>query len=572
MTEHLLTQSLLLILAAALAVGIFAAWRMPAAMGYLLAGLAIGPHGLNLVPLGDDTRFLAELGLILLMFMVGLEFSLGALLAARTDVLLAGSLQVGATLATIAAALWWLGLELRLAILLGGAAAMSSTAVAVKQLAEQGEISSQHGRFTVGILLFQDIATIPLLVAVDSWSRQAPVDPFDLVQRLGRAAIALAAVAIIARPLVRTVLASAARSRSSELFLLTALLVALGAAYFADLAGLALPIGAFIAGMVIGGSDFRHRVEDDLRPFRDVLVGLFFVTVGMAIDPRLIVASPSAILVWCLVFLLGKAVITFIVGLALRRTAATALRVAVILAHGGEFGLLLVSLSMNTGLLPSDVGQPMLIALALTMGLAPLMIQHGASVERLVGHPSTRTTATETETETALRTMSASLDRHVLLCGCGRVGRLVATALEAAKIPCIAIEADLARFKEAQRGGHTTVHGDAAHRRILAAAGLAKARLVVITFDRLAAVERILKFAREQEAAVPCVVSTADDRDITSLVDAGATVVFPENLAAGLALADQSLLLCGLTQQEAGQIITTLRAELNPELQERVGI
>jgi CPA2 family monovalent cation:H+ antiporter-2 len=168
--------------------------------------------------------------------------------------------------------------------------------------------------------------------------------------------------------------------------------------------------------------------------------------------------------------------------------------------------------------------------------------------------------------------MSASLDRHVLLCGCGRVGRLVATALEAAKIPCIAVEADLARFKEAQRAGHTTVHGDAAHRRILAAAGLAKARLVVITFDRPAAVERILKFAREQEAAVPCVVSTADDRDITSLVDAGATVVFPENLAAGLALADQSLLLCGLTQQEAGQIITTLRAELNPELQERVGI
>ncbi|MEA2800691.1 MAG: monovalent cation:H+ antiporter-2, family, partial [Rhodospirillaceae bacterium] len=299
MTEHLLAQSLLLILASALAVGFFAASRMPAAMGYLLAGLAIGPYGLNLVAPGDDTRFLAELGLIFLMFMVGLEFSLATLLAARTDVLLAGSLQVAATLATIAAALWWLGLDLRLAILLGGAAAMSSTAVAVKQLAEQGEISSQHGRFAIGILLFQDIATVPLLVAVDSWSRQSSVDPFDLVRRLGLAAIALAAVAIIARPLVRTVLAGAARSRSSDLFLLTALLVALGAAYFADLAGLALPIGAFIAGMVIGGSDFRHRVEDDLRPFRDILVGLFFVTVGMAIDLRLIVVSPGTILAWC---------------------------------------------------------------------------------------------------------------------------------------------------------------------------------------------------------------------------------------------------------------------------------
>jgi hypothetical protein len=161
MTEHLLAQSLLLILASALAVGLFAASRMPAAMGYLLASLAIGPYGLNLVAPGDDTRFLAELGLVFLMFMVGLEFSLATLLAARTDVLLAGSLQVAATLTTIAAALWWLGLDLRLAIRLGGAAAMSSTAVAVKQLAEQGEISSQHGRFAIGILLFQDIERFP---------------------------------------------------------------------------------------------------------------------------------------------------------------------------------------------------------------------------------------------------------------------------------------------------------------------------------------------------------------------------------------------------------------------------
>ena len=541
---------------------------MPAAMGYLLAGLAIGPYGLNLVEMGDDTRFLAELGLIFLMFMVGLEFSLDSLLAARTDVLLAGSLQVGATLAVIAAGLWWLGLEPRLAILLGGAVAMSSTAVAVKQLAEQGEISSQHGRFTIGILLFQDIATIPLLVAVDSWSQQAAFDPFDLVRRLGLAAITLAAVALIGRPLVRTVLANAARSHSSDLFLLTALLAALGAAYLAHLAGLALPVGAFIAGMVIGGSDFRHRVEDDLRPFRDVLVGLFFVTVGMGIDLPLIVVSPGTVLAWCLVVLLGKALVIFVVGLMLRRAPAVALRVAVNLAHGGEFGLLLVTLSISTGLLSSDIGQPLLIALALTMGLAPLVIQRSALVEHLVGNSRARVAATET----AIGAMSAPLDRHVLLCGCGRVGRLVATALEAAKIPYIAVESDLARFKQAQRQGHTVVHGDAAHRRILSAAGLAKARLVVITFDRRSAVERILTFAREQGSAIPSMVSTADDRDVTTLVDAGADVVFPENLAAGLALADQSLLLCGLSQEEAGRIITTLRAEFNPELRHRVGI
>ena len=175
-------------------------------------------------------------------------------------------------------------------------------------------------------------------------------------------------------------------------------------------------------------------------------------------------------------------------------------------------------------------------------------------------------------TESAIRTTNASLDRHVVLCGCGRVGRPVATAFEAAKIPYIAIESDLARFNAARRQGYTIVHGDAAHRRILSAGGLAKARLVVITFDRHSAVERILRFASEQQIAIPCVVSTADDRDIASLVKAGAKIVFPENLAAGLALADQSLLLCGLTQEEARTITTTLRAELNPQLRERVGI
>lgn len=568
MTEHLLTQSLAIILASAVGIGLFAVSRMPAAMGYLLAGLAIGPHGLNLVAMSDDTRFLAELGLILLMFMVGLEFSLNNLLGARTDVLLAGSLQVGATLTVIGAGLWWLGMEPRLAILLGGAVAMSSTAVVVKQLAEQGEVSSQHGRLAIGILLFQDIATIPLLVAADSWSRQAAFGALDLMRHLGVAAITLAAVALIGRPLVRTVLANAARTHSSDLFLLTALLAALGAAYVAHLAGLTLPVGAFIAGMAISGSDFKHRVEDDLRPFRDILVGLFFITVGMGIDLSLIVVSPGTVLAWCLVVMFGKGLVTFLVGLALRRTPALSLRVAANLAHGGEFGLLLVTMAVGSGLLPSDIGQPLLIALAFTMGLAPLVIQRSGRLGDLFGNPHLHLA----ETETAIGTMSSPLDRHVLLCGCGRVGRLVASALEAANIPYLAVESDLGRFKQAQRQGHRVVHGDAAHRRILAAAGLRKARLVVITFDRHSAVERILACLREQDPVVPSMVSTANDEDMETVVEAGADVVFPENLAAGLALADQALLLCDLSQDEAGRVITTLRTEFNPELLHRVGI
>lgn len=275
MNDALLTQSLLLVLASALAVGLFAAWGAPAVMGYLVAGVAIGPHALDLIAAGDETRFLAELGLVFLMFMVGLEFSPSTLLAARYDVLLAGGLQVGATMAAVAAPLWVFGLDPRLCVLLGGAVAMSSTAIAAKQLAEQGELSTHHGRGAISILLFQDLATIPLLVLLDSWSRQDSVAPLDLLRHLGLAALALVAAAMISRPVVRALFAGVVKSRSSDLFLLAALLAALGAAYLVHLAGLALPVGAFIAGMVIGESDFRHRVEDDIRPFRDVLVGLF---------------------------------------------------------------------------------------------------------------------------------------------------------------------------------------------------------------------------------------------------------------------------------------------------------
>lgn len=568
MSDAQLGSSLILILSSVLAVGFFAFWRMPAAMGYLLAGLAIGPHGLGLFVAGEDTRFLAELGLVFLMFMVGLEFSLPKLWAAQKDVMLAGTLQVGITLGVVAGVLMLFDFELRIALLIGGVVAMSSTAISMKQLAEQGEISSQHGRLALGILLFQDLATIPMLTLIDAWSQAGDPDLLTIVGRVGLALLVLAGVAMVARPLLKWLFSWVVKVHSADLFLLTALLVALGTGYIVHLAGLAMPIGAFIAGLVIGESSFRHRVEDDIRPFRDVLVGLFFVTVGMGIDPAILMSSPEVVLAWVAVFVVGKLGLTFLAGLLLRRPATLALRVAIVLAHGGEFGLLLLALSMGMGLLPAQVGQPIMLALALSMALAPLMIQRSGVAERFSGRRRSRTSASEA----AMRDASAGLREWVLLCGCGRVGRLVATALEAANQSYLAIECDLVRFNEAQRQGHHVVFGDAAHRRILEAADLRTVKLLVVTFDSPPAVERVIDLARECNAQTPCIVSASDDRDVGPLAATGATVVFPENLAAGLGLADQTMLLCGMSQSEAGQVITTLRAELNPELRERVGI
>lgn len=568
MAETPLAQSLIFITAAVIAVAPFSLLRMPAAPGYLLAGLIIGPHGLGLVEVGEETHFLAELGLIFLLFMVGLEFSIPKIVAARRDVLLGGSLQFGLMLTVVAMALAATGEPIRAAIVIGAAVAMSSLAITLKQLAEQGELSSRHAQLALGILLFQDLAALPMLILVDSWSIGGQPEPLDILRQMAVAIIVLAAAGLAARPLIHAGFAGVLKTRSPDLFLLWVLLVALGTAYLVTVAGLSAPVGAFIAGVVIGESEFRLRVEEDIRPFRDALVGLFFVTVGMEIDPSIIASFPGASAIWLLVFLAVKPLVAFPVGLIVTRSRHVAARTAVILSHGGEFGLMLITLALSGGIIPPNTGQPVLAALAVTMGIAPLIIQRNHWAERLFGRFDRRMEATEA----AIRAEASELQDHVILCGCGRVGRVVATVLEAAEIDYIAIEHDLARFRAAQRQGHNVVFGDASHSRILDAAGIRHAQLLVLTFDNHRAVERILHHARQRATALASLISTADDREVVRFAELGATAVFPENLAAGLGLADQALLLCGKTQEEAARIVTSVRAELNPEIEEMVGI
>ncbi|ACP21541.1 putative glutathione-regulated potassium-efflux system protein (plasmid) [Sinorhizobium fredii NGR234] len=558
MNDFLLARTLILVAASGLTVGILTALRMPAVMGYLVVGVALGPHGFDLIESAEDTRFLAELGLIFLMFMVGLEFSIPTILGARWDVLVAGSLQVSMTVALVATGLVLTGAQAQPAIIMGGAIAMSSTAVTLKQLAEQGEITNRHGRLALGILLFQDVATLPLLILADAWSSAGAAAPIAILKQMAMAAAALAAAAIIARPLIHFGFSWVLGTRSPDLFLLWVLITALGTAYAVHLAGLAPPIGAFVAGMVIGESEFRHRVEEDIRPFRDVLVGLFFISVGMSIDLSAIARFPGAIILWVLVFVPVKALLVFMTGLLAGAHREASARTAIILAHGGEFGLLLITLALQSGLVSPDLGQPALIALALTMGLAPLVIQRNHWAEWPFGHRDRRIAATEV----SIRALSGGLHDHVILCGCGRVGRLVATVLESADIAYIAIELDLTRFRAARRQGHEVVFGDARHHRILEAAGLDRAQLVILTFDRHGAVERILHQIKTLDPAPASLVSTADDLNMARFSQLDATAVFPENLAAGLSLADRALLFCGKTQDEAACIVSTVRAEL----------
>ncbi len=563
MPNTLLTESLVVIIAAAGAIGLVRRVGFPPILGYLLAGLAIGPHGLAVLAPSEGTAFLSELGVVLLMFMVGLEFSLPKMIAARATVFGAGACQVALTTLGVALAARLLGAGWLAAVVMGGVVAMSSTAITLKQLSDDGELGSQHGRLAVGILLFQDLAALPFLVLVGTSGED--FSAVTLSGQLLAAALAFVLIAVVGQRVFRAALAWAAQGRSPELFLLCSLALALGTAFAAHAAGLSAPIGAFLAGMAVGESDFRHQIEDDVRPFRDILVGLFFITIGMQIDPSVLAAAPLAVLGWIGVFLAGKAALATLAAVVLRWPVQVALRVGVILAHGGEFGLLLLTQAMTAGMIEPSPGQAMLVALALTMGLAPILIQRSAAIANLVGIAAM-------PDEEAAPPPGHALEDHVVLCGCGRVGRLVALVLEAAKVPYIAIESDLSRFREAKRAGHHAVFGDASRARTLHRVGAQRARLLAVTFDERRVVERLLHHARHDNAGIVAIVSAGDDRALATIAETGANVVFPENLAAGLALADQILLLSGLSQEQAASIVTEIRAELNPELQGRVGV
>ncbi len=561
--EHaLLSESLTIVLASTAVIALCVRAGFSPIIGYLATGLLIGPYGLGLLALTEGTRFLAELGVVLLMFMVGLEFSIPRMLAARQLIFGMGGLQVLATTALVAMGALLLGVAWLPAVILGGAVAMSSTALTLKQLADEDELNSSHGRLAVAVLLFQDLATLPFLALIHAYGGAG--NSAGLVKQIALATVGFLVIAFLSRQALHGILGWIARLRSAELFLLTVLAMALGMAYLAHWFGLSLPIGAFLVGMVIGESDFRHQVEDDLRPFRDVLLGLFFFTIGTQIDPGVLLDQPATTLAALALFLILKMLVILAITLPTAWRGMTGLRSALVLAHGSEFGLLILSLAMQQGnLLPESLAQPFLLGLVLSLSLAPFLIQHNERLARWLlpaGHEWEGDNSAADVAEA-----SRQLENHVILCGCGRIGRLVASALETGGIPYIAIELEYEQLEQARHQGHRVVFGDASRSRLLEAAGLRRASAVVVTFDRHRTVEKILHHVRHLNPAIHTVVSSRDEHELESLIQAGASAVLPENLAAGLALGAHVLVAMGLNHEEVARHIETLRAALQAE-------
>ena len=552
---------LILLAIAVLAVVVFRLLRLPPMLGYLLAGVFIGPHALGWIPDNEETRHLAEFGVVFLMFSIGLEFSLPKLVTMKQIVFGFGAAQVFLTILIVMVVSWVLMLDWRVGLALGGALAMSSTAIVSKMLAERFELNSTHGRQIIGVLLFQDLAVVPLLILIPALASTGDSETnysVMYVTALLNALVVLALILFLGQRLMRPWFHLVARQKSSELFVLNVLLITLGLAWLTDIAGLSLALGAFLAGMLISETEYRYQVEDDIKPFRDILLGLFFITIGMLLDLQVVMQN----FLWVILILVSLIVFKVILIASLSHlfgaNFSVAMRTGLNLAQGGEFGFVLLALAGSTGLVENAILQPVLAAVVLSMFIAPFIIEHSEWMTQRFSHAEWMHRAMHI---TTIASQTMVEDGHVIVCGYGRSGQNVSRLLEKESIPFIALDLDPQRIHEAASAGESVVYGDAARRDVLVAAGIMRAKTLVVSFADTISALKILAHVQALRPEMSVVVRTRDDADIDLLKDAGATEVVAEILEGSLMLASHVLLLLNISSGRILQCIRQTREE-----------
>ncbi|MGD2138832.1 MAG: monovalent cation:proton antiporter-2 (CPA2) family protein [Burkholderiales bacterium] len=549
---------LIFLLAAVVVVASFRLLALPALLGYLLVGILIGPNALGLIGDNAETRYLAEFGVVFLMFTIGLEFSLAKLLTMRRLVFGLGASQVGITIVLVVLVTMAAGADWRSGLVFGGIFAMSSTAILAKMLAERLELNSPHGRQIVGILLFQDLAVVPLLIVIPALAQGAETMLIALGMALVKASFVLVLLLYFGQRLMRPWFTLVARQKSSELFVLNVLLITLGLAWVTELAGLSMALGAFLAGMLISETEYRYQVEQDIKPFRDVLLGLFFVTVGMRLDPRALIDYWYWIAGLLTLILVAKTLIITGLGRLFGMDTSVSLRSGLALAGAGEFGLVLLAQASGLSVIDEANMQIALATLILSMLISPFIIEHSEHMVRRFSAAEWMNRAMALH-NIAVQSMGA--EQHVIICGYGRSGQNLARFFEREGIGFIALDFDPQRVREAAAAGESVVFGDAARREVMIAAGLMRAHALVISYADTASALRILSLVQELRPGLPVLVRTLDDSDIDQLKQAGAAEVVAEILEGSLMLAAHTLMLLGVPFNRVLQRIRDTREQ-----------
>lgn len=560
-----LELTVLLLGCAVLGVVVFRMLHLPPMLGYLAVGVLIGPHALALADDSPATHALAEFGVVFLMFSIGLEFSLAQFKAMRRIVFGLGLAQV---VLTIVAAMvfglligYWspvLQISWQAAFALGGALAMSSTAIVVKLLTERLELESEHGRRIIGILLFQDLAVVPLLILIPALARDTGDLPATLGWALVKAALVLALLLFFGQKLMRRWFTIVVKRRSQELFMLNLLLVTLGAAWITEQAGLSLALGAFVAGMLISETQYKHQVEEDIKPFRDVLLGLFFITIGMLLNVRVVLENWWLVLALLILPVMLKFAIIALLAKVFGASDGVSMRTGLALAQAGEFGFVLLNLASGSKLIDPFLMQLVLASMVLSMLTAPLII---ANADKLVMKVAANEWMMQSLQLTQLATRTMKTQKHVIIAGFGRSGQSLATMLSEEKLPWYALDLDPERVHEAHAAGANVSYGDAARRESLIAAGINRASALVITFADTRLALKVLHLVHELAPNLAVIVRSHDDSDLDILKQAGATEVVPEALESSLMLASHALVTMGVPLRRVVHRVQAARDE-----------
>ncbi|HVF34930.1 MAG TPA: monovalent cation:proton antiporter-2 (CPA2) family protein [Candidatus Saccharimonadia bacterium] len=550
----MLVPVLIFLLAAAIAVPLFTRFRLGAVLAYLAAGAVLGPHALGWLETGEAGAQLGELGVVLLLFVIGLEVSATRLWLMRRAVFVVGLLQVVLTTVLVAALLLALGLELRSAAVAGFALSMSSTAIGVQLLAERHELPHAHGRTALAVLLFQDLVAIPAIALLPLFGAAAAAEALDaraaiagLLQVIG----AVAAVLVVSRFLVRPLFRYVARTRSVEAFTATTLLVALGTAYLTASAGISMAIGAFLAGLMLSDSEYRHEIEANLEPFKGLLLGVFFVAVGVTVDWRMIGANAAPVLLGVLALVTIKAAVLYGLGRASRLDRDDAARLAVVLCQGGEFAFVLLALAAQSALLDPALRDQMTATVVLSMALTPLLV---------LGLDRYRAGAARRGDARPYDEIPADERPRVIIAGFGRVGQIVARVLRAQRVPFVALEHSVEQVETSRRFGSKIYYGDPARAELLRAAGAEHAEVFVLATDDPETNVRVARLVKRQFPRLRIYARARNRQHAYRLMDLQVATVVRETFHSSLEIARDVLEGLGLPRDEAAARVARFRA------------
>lgn len=539
---------------------IFRKLRLSIILGYLLVGALLGPNAMGLMHNSTYAKNLAEFGIVFLMFTVGLEFSLPKLFSLRYPVFVIGSLQVLFTILITTLCGIFLGMSKLAALTVGSIVAMSSTAIVVKQLSDQLELQSKHGLNAVSILLFQDLAVIPLIILIAELAQGKDNNLITLlIWALLKGSLAILLIFLVGRWLLKPLFHQISKTRDIELFTLTVLLVTLTAAWFTDLWGLSYALGAFLAGLMLAETEFRHQIEVEIRPFRDILLGLFFITIGMLADVRSWYDTWIWILLLFTALVIGKMLLILVITRLSGNDLPTATRTGIVLAQGGEFGFALLTLALSKSILPADYGQVVLAALLISMAISPILIRFNKQITKFCLQRKVRTD--EIQMKQQISSAGKKLKQHIIICGYGRVGQQIARLLNKLKSPFIGLDLDSELIRFAALAGDNVFYGDPTHPGILKAAGLKHAKLLIISFNDLRASLQILSIVKQSRPDLNILVRCKDEFELKQLKSYGASHIVAEIFETSLTLAQHLLTIIDIPKEKASQLIHEMRSK-----------